>query len=52
MSGNTDFWRNDRSTQTGQPTPGNKTFGADRPWSVYIGLTQPIDAILQSFGNP
>lgn len=22
------------------------------PWSVYIGLTQPIDAILQSFGNP
>ena len=30
MSGHTDFWRNDWFTQTNQPTPGNKTFGADR----------------------
>jgi hypothetical protein len=22
------------------------------PWSVYLGLTQPIDSILKSFGNP
>jgi hypothetical protein len=30
MPGNTDFWRNDLFTRTGQPAPGNKTFGADR----------------------
>ena len=30
MSGHTDFWRNDLFTRTGQPAPGNKTFGADR----------------------
>ena len=30
MSGHTDFWRNDWFTQTNQPAPGNKTFGADR----------------------
>ncbi|MDB6124186.1 MAG: hypothetical protein JWQ71_3179, partial [Pedosphaera sp.] len=30
MSGNTDFWRNDRSTQTCHLTPGNILFGANR----------------------
>jgi len=30
MSGNTDFWHNDRFTQTDHPFPGNNLFGANR----------------------
>ncbi len=39
MSGNTDFWCNDPFTRTGQPAPGNKTFGADRAsFSLHFGI--------------
>ena len=32
--GNTDFWRNDPFSPRHPPASGNKTFGADRRWTV------------------
>ena len=37
-SGNTDLWRNDLFTRTGEPAQGNNTFGADRYDNFLIKL--------------